>query len=244
MAWQGGFADPTDARSKSPFLRCRPKLGLPVLRMPKQPATDMLNPFRQDFEAMHDAGLSKEVKALAERAARLYVERCGACLIAPPGLPQSGALSSAEALTLDAAGLDIAKEVETGEANPAVEAIVECLGILFSAMTVRETADMLGVSPGRVRQMIRDGSLAAVRENRRYLVPEFQFHERRLIPSFASVYRSRARDVPLLLFYRWFIQPSCDLPAPGDAREGNLSPREWLQRGYDPQPVERMSRLL
>ena len=192
---------------------------------------------------MHEAELSEEVMALAERAARLYVER-GSAPVALPGIPQEEALPAAEASILDKAGLDISDAVEKGEADPAAEAVEEYMEILASAMTVRATAGALGVDPSRVRQLIRGRSMAAIAEKRLYLIPRFQFAGARLIPSFESIYRATSPDVPLILFYRWFTQPSPDLPADEQDQDRNFSPREWLLAGFDPAPVERMAGLL
>lgn len=185
--------------------------------------------------------LNEQVKILAERAARLYV-KSGSGRFAPPGLPQSNALPPAEARALDKAGLDIDDRVASGAADPAAETVQEYMGILASAMTVRDAAGLLGVDPSRIRQMIRDRSLAAIEENHRYLIPRFQFVNDRPIPSFSSVFSATPGDVPLILFYRWFVQPSCDLPAGEEQRD--MSPREWLLSGYDPEVVVKIASLL
>lgn len=192
---------------------------------------------------MIEAELSKEVKALAERAARLYVER-GTAPVVLPGIPQTEALPAEEASLLDAAGLDISEAVASGESDPAAEAVEEYMEILASSMTVQDAADMLRVDPSRIRQLIRERSMAAISEKGRYLIPQFQFAGNRLIPSFEAVYGAASPDVPLILFYRWFTQPTPDLPDGEDEQDRDLSPREWLIAGFDPAPVQRMAALL
>ena len=191
---------------------------------------------------MHEAELSKEVKALAERAARLYVER-GAPVVLP-GIPQPEALPAEEASILDAAGLDISEAVASGESDPAAEAVEEYMEILASSVTVQDASEMLRVDRSRIRQMIRGRSMAAILEKQRYLIPQFQFAGDRLIPSFESVYSAASPDVPLILFYRWFTQPSPDLSGGEDDQDRDLTPREWLVAGLDPAPVQRMAALL
>lgn len=145
---------------------------------------------------------------------------------------------------LDMAGLGISEEVDSGNVDPAAETVVGYMDLLATAMSVRETADRIGVSPGTIRRWIRNRSLAAIREGRQYRVPRFQFSDGQLLPSFDSVYGTTASDLPLIHFFRWFVQPSCDLPDPGDDRALPLSPREWLLRGHDPQPVRRIASFL
>ena len=186
---------------------------------------------------MREAELSEEVKVLAERAARLYVER-GASPVVLPGMPQTEALPAEEASILDAAGLDISEAVANGESDPAAETVEDYMEILASSMSVQEAAAILRVDPSRIRQMIRGRSMAAISERGRYLIPKFQFSGDRLIPSFESVYSAASSDVPLILFYRWFTQPSPDLPQGEDEQGPDLSPREWLLAGFDPAPVQ------
>ena len=191
----------------------------------------------------HDWELSKEVMRLAERTARLYVERRSA----PGSVPESfqpEALPADEGSILDAAGLDISEAVQRGEADPATEAHEQYLNILSTSMTVKETSVMLGVSPRRVRQMIRERSLATILDNRRYLVPQFQFVDHKLVPEFSSIYSVTPPDVPLILFFRWFTQPSSDLETPEEDESCDLSPRDWLMKGFDPSPIQRMAKLL
>ena len=122
----------------------------------------------------HDSELNKEVKELAERAARLYVKRRAV----PNGQPEATPfpdVSAEEATLLNAAGLDVSDAILRGDADPTSESTTQYMTILNSSLTVRETSDLLGLSPSRIRQKIRERSLAAIREKRRYLVPGFQF---------------------------------------------------------------------
>lgn len=192
---------------------------------------------------MREPELSKEVMALAERASRLYLA-CGSGGVVLPGLPQSDVLPGHEASILDEAGLGISDAVARGAEDPAAEAVVDFMDMLSSALTVRETANVLGVSRSAVRARIRGRTLAAISEKRRYRVPRFQFHGHRLVPSFGRVYSATPEDLPLVVFYRWFIQRSPDLSGGRQAHERDLSPREWLLAGFDTGTVEKLAALL
>lgn len=181
--------------------------------------------------------------ALAERAARLYLESASApTVFSRPA--QSDVLSAHEASILDQAGLGISAAVAGRQIDPAAETVVDYMDMLSSAMTVREAANVLGLGAGSVRQRIRERSLAAIHENGSYLVPGFQFDGPRLVRSFGRIYGTTSPDLPLVVFYRWFTFPSPDLPARRGARCRNLSPREWLDAGLASGPVERMAALL
>jgi hypothetical protein len=192
---------------------------------------------------MREPEVSKEVMALAERAARLYMESASAPSILI-GMAQNDALPAHEASILDQSGLKISAAVVGGGVDPAAETVVDYMNILSAAMTVLEAADVLGLGAWSVRQQIRERSLAAIHENGHYLLPGFQFEGRRLVRSFARVYRATQPDLPLVVFYRWFTHPSPDLPARQKARNNDLSPREWLLAGLDSTPVQRMAALL
>lgn len=190
-----------------------------------------------------DAELSQAVKDLAERAARLYVKRRAGGRARPEGA-EIDVLPPHEAAVLDKAGLDISGAVRRGSADPAGQAQSEYMAILASSLTVQETAILLGLSCSRIRQMIRGRSLAAIMENGQYRIPEFQFLGSKLVPHFGSVYRETATDVPLILFFRWFIQPSPDLRQPGARNDRAVCPKEWLVRGWNPEPIRRLARFL
>lgn len=192
---------------------------------------------------MREPEVSKEVMALAERAARLYIKSASAPSILIE-MAQSDALPAHEASILDQAGLEISAAVAGGEVDPAAETVVDYMDMLASAMTVREAADVLGFGARSIRQKIRERSLAVIHENGQYLVPGFQFEVRELVRSFDRVYRATPPDLPLVVFYRWFTHPSPDLPAGRRARNRDLSPREWLLAGLDFGPPQRMAALL
>lgn len=193
--------------------------------------------------AVREPKPSKEVTELAERAARLYVEGASSWVVRA-ALSQSNALPEHEGWILNQAGLDVSDTVARGDADPAAEAVVDCMNMLSSSVTVRQAADLLGISPSGVRRRIRRRFLAGIYEHGCYLVPHFQFDSDGLVPSFEDVYSVTPFDMPLIVFFRWFVQPSPDLPAGGQAKHRNLSPREWLLAEFDAGPVQGMAAVL
>jgi len=186
---------------------------------------------------------SKEVRELAKRAARMYLQDASEWG-ARPSICQSNALQSHEATVLDEAGLGISDAVASGDADPAAEAVVDYMNMLSSSLTVRQAADHLGISTIDARRRIQRRCLAAISENRRYIVPRFQFDRFGLVPSFSDIFSVTALDTPLIVFFRWFIQPSPDLPAKEKGQNRNLSPREWLLAEFDAGPIKRMAATL
>ncbi|MDZ7790285.1 MAG: hypothetical protein U5L08_07310 [Xanthomonadales bacterium] len=85
---------------------------------------------------MREPELSKEVMALAERAARLCVARAPAPIVLP-ALPQSDVLPAHEASILDEAGLDISEDLARGHADPAAQTVVDVMHMLSSPSCIK-----------------------------------------------------------------------------------------------------------
>lgn len=97
--------------------------------------------------------------------------------------------------------------------------------------TVAEAADMLGVTPARVRQRCAAGTLLAQRRSHGWHLPRFQFPEDRELPGWASVALVIPRGTPLLFAERVLTSPAPALLSDGE----ELAPFEWLAQGGDPQ---------
>lgn len=108
------------------------------------------------------------------------------------------------------------------------------------ALTVEQTADLMGVSASRVRHRIGDGSIYAYPSTGRGVarkLPYWQFHNGAPIPQLASVlaelpdgYRpSEIRDFAL--------NAEVDDPL----RDAAVSLLEWLRDGGDPEPARELA---
>ena len=114
--------------------------------------------------------------------------------------------------------------------------------ILATSLTTADAAKRLrGVTAVRVRQMIGDGTLYAVRIDGRWRIPEFQFQGELMVPNIGEVNAVIDRDLDAVSVLRWYTRPDPEL----EAADGNiLSPFAWLKAGMRPGPVIALARDL
>ncbi|MGJ0204532.1 hypothetical protein [Leucobacter sp. gxy201] len=98
------------------------------------------------------------------------------------------------------------------------------------SVSVAEAAEILGVTPTRVRQRCAAGTLLAQRRSDGWHLPAFQFHDRREPRGWATVAQAIPRATPLLLAERVLTSPAPRLRIDGE----ELAPLEWLAQGGDP----------
>ncbi len=151
--------------------------------------------------------------------------------VRPPAMP-SAALAEHELAELREIGLDPAANVGAF-VRAAERSTATMAAILASAHSVADVAHDLGVSAGRVRQMLNDHTLYGIKNGATWLVPSIQFESDALVPNLGTVVAAVPRSLHPLAFFNWFTTPS-----PALAIEGRpLSPRDWLLTGGDPDPV-------
>ena len=132
---------------------------------------------------------------------------------------------------LERAGVDV--DERAGSADPVFQFATEYAAILATSMTPAEVAKLLGLTPVRVRQMIRQRSLYAIRVDGRWHVPIFQFLGNTLIPNMGQVNERLAEFDPVSVM-RWYTNEDPEL----EDSSGNLmTPLEWLKTGRSAQTV-------
>ncbi len=132
---------------------------------------------------------------------------------------------------LERAGVDVDERM--GRTDPVIQFATEYAAILATSMTPVEVANRLGVTPVRVRQMIRQRSLYAIRINGRWHVPVFQFDGNALIPNIGQVIESLAGLDPVSMM-RWCTTADPELE---DGSGNRMTPLEWLKTGRDARTV-------
>ncbi|WP_336659361.1 hypothetical protein [Leucobacter sp. USHLN153] len=96
--------------------------------------------------------------------------------------------------------------------------------------TVSETAEMIGVTPARVRQRCAARTLIAQRRSDGWFLPAFQFPDRRELPGWSHVAQAIPAGVPLVVIERTLTSPAMRLRVDDE----DLAPLEWLAQGGDP----------
>jgi len=185
------------------------------------------------------------VASVAEALRTLGVEATEQTLIAsvidvmatfPPaerrGVPESE-LTAAEAEILRQGGMDLTAR-NYGADDPFLRTRSKYGLLVATGLSVAKVAANLGTTEARVRQRLKGRTLYGVKSGDVWRLPGFQFlDDGRPVPGIERVAPRLDPHVNLVSVYNWFTQPDTDLRIEG--RE--VSPREWLEAGYDPDMV-------
>ena len=114
---------------------------------------------------------------------------------------------------LEQAGVNV-DEHPDGADDPMLDYATAFAAIRATSLTPATLARTLGVTPVRLRQMIRDGSLSAIRLEGRLHIPAYQVDGRALVPNIGRVNQALAGLDPVSV-QRWITGADSDL---GDRR--------------------------
>lgn len=106
--------------------------------------------------------------------------------------------------------------------------------LLKGSLSVEQAARRLGLTSGRLRQLLVAGRLYGVKLGTDWRIPAFQFHGKELVPGIGTVVAKIRRELGLLAIYNWFTTPNPDLRAQADEEEG-FTPLDWLRSGRSPE---------
>ena len=148
--------------------------------------------------------------------------------------PARSELTAAEVAMLERAGIDV--DERPGNEDSVLQFATEYAAILATSMTPAQVAKRLGLTPVRVRQMIRQRALYAIRVNGRWHVPTFQFDGDALIPNIGQV-NQRLAELDPVSAVRWYTSEDPELE---DSSGHLMTPLEWLGTGRDAQAVIRI----
>jgi excisionase family DNA binding protein len=147
-------------------------------------------------------------------------------------------LTAAEVAVLESGGADLTP-LPVDQDDPMLAAAVEYAALLATALSVEETAKLLGVHQTRVRQRLTARTLYAVRDGNVWRLPRFQFEGNRVVPGAERVFPALPADAHPVGVARWFTSRDPDLVVGHD--ETPVSPRDWLAGGRDPAEVARLA---
>jgi hypothetical protein len=97
-----------------------------------------------------------------------------------------------------------------------------------TSLSPAEVAKRLNITPARVRQLIREHALFAIRIDGRWHVPVFQFDGDALVPNISRV-NARVATLNAVSVMRWYTTEDPELE---DSNGRILTPLEWLKTGH------------
>ena len=192
----------------------------------------------EEFENLYFQmyGLTAQAPEALNDALRCAIESMHRTLYAP----SRDELTPSELALLDRAGVDV--EEHQDREDPMAVYATEFGAILATSLSAARAGERLGgVTAVRVRQMIRERSLYALRLEGRWRIPIFQFQDEGLVPNIVAVNAVLPRTLDPVSVLRWYTRPDPELEPPdGDV----LCPLDWLRSGMDPAPVAKLARDL
>ena len=181
-------------------------------------------------------GLSARAPEALNEALRRAIESMHRTLYAP----SRDELTPSELGLLAQAGVEV--EESPRRADPMIVYATEFAAILATSLSPARAGERLGgVTAVRVRQLIRERALYALRLEGRWKIPVFQFGDEGLVPNIGPVNAALPSTLDPVSVLRWYTRPDPELEAPGGAV---LAPLDWLRAGMDPAPLAALARDL
>jgi len=119
----------------------------------------------------------------------------------------------------------------------ALKHLNECRELVKQSYKLEVVAKRLRISPEATKACAsgraRDLYAFKLADNGQWLFPKWQFYESGRIPNLYSLLSAVEEPVSPLVFSRFMLMKSIDL----ENDEECYSPRDWLIRGFEPEPV-------
>ena len=184
---------------------------------------------RKDDDTLRAAGVdSADLLAAAAAFIRTHPLRT---------VPQASmALSVTEAEFLNEGG---ALEVESvDQIIPTTNLVAitsEYAQMVATALSQKDTAELLQVSTSRIRQRMDAHTLYSMDVGAGRVCPQFQFSDQGTLPGLDELLTAISEQAHPVAVQRFFLTPNTDLESTEvpDA----MSPREWLLSGHSVEPV-------
>ena len=136
----------------------------------------------------------------------------------------------------------VLEKADLGEDDPVLKTTLRYSAMVATGLTVSQAASSLGIDESRVRHRLADRTVYGFKIRGTWVLPAFQFEEKKVLPGFDVVMPHVPADLHPLGVLNWFVLPNPDL-VPG-ADEKPLSPRDWLATGRDPKIVAALAEEL
>ena len=191
------------------------------------------------------------VRKLFRASARALMANRPLREVARPAGEPAAMLSKPELRALEDTGLSTQPWVGDAAHDPLTDTIVHYMALIETSLSTAQAAALLGVDVSRIRQRIRNRSLAGVEYEGEWRLPRFQFERKKVLPGLAEVLAALAPELNPLDVATWFLAPNVDLQGAESVKAGQaitpiipLSPRQWLLRGLAPNTVARLGQHL
>ncbi len=152
--------------------------------------------------------------------------------------PKVDELSAEERASLEAVGVYRDQQFSF---TPLTSAAAERRSLINTALSTKEAANLLGISEGRIRQRIGEGTLYAIRagDGKSWLLPSWQFLSSGELPGLKVVLKAMPDDLNMMDIYGFFTTPQPDLE---DEDGEAMSPLDWLTNHQDPSEVAELAK--
>ena len=169
-----------------------------------------------DHRYFHVHGLKSVAPELLNAALKAAIDELEVALYGPSRTE----LTDTEIAMLERAGVDLDERPD--DTDPMLDYATEFAAIRATCLTPAALARTLGVTPVRVRQMIGEKILYAIRIGGRLHIPLFQLADETLVPNIGQVNKAIA-DLDPVSVQRWITAADPEL-------EG-MTPLNWLKSG-------------
>ncbi|MFV2073558.1 MAG: hypothetical protein ACC742_13005 [Thermoanaerobaculales bacterium] len=181
---------------------------------------------------LESRGVGVDIERLMELTAEVVFALPETRRMAPNAL-----LTDAEVATLEDGGFGL--EPSDDGAEPMSLGIARYARLIATCLSVAGAAEILGVNSSRVRQRLKARSLYGFKLSGGWLLPQFQFDRRRLVPAIERVIQALPEDLHPVAVATWFATPNPDLvEEPSDRL---LTPLDWLRSGHGPTIVAELA---
>lgn len=150
-------------------------------------------------------------------------------------------LTAEEAALLERGGGDLTAR-DLGENDPVARAAADLVALVQGSLTTAQAALELGVDPSRIRQRLSDKTIYGFRWEGRWLLPPFQFDQRKVIRGLDQIFPVLEPNLSPIEVHSWLTTPDPEFHA--DRLGQDLTPLEWLKLGYSPEPLIHIARNL
>jgi hypothetical protein len=185
-------------------------------------------------------GLDEISERLQVGPSALLTELANVAAQMPAGADRpSAALTAGERDALARAG-SLVEELPPVSDLASVRTALRTAQLETESLSVKQAADLLRVSEGRVRQRLTEGTLLGTKSGGSWHVPRFQFGDEGELPGWDRLAAALPRHAHPLSVARFLDTPDEDLDVDGEA----VSPRNWLAQGGDADAVMALAAAL